>query len=61
VFHRSYLNPQPTSDIPDIKIWQAARATTAAPLYFKAMTVTTGDRTYDMYDGGMQANNLVGW
>jgi patatin-like phospholipase/acyl hydrolase len=49
------------SDIPDIKIWQAARATTAAPLYFKAMTVTTGDRTYDMYDGGMQANNPVGW
>jgi patatin-like phospholipase/acyl hydrolase len=57
VFLRSYQNPQAMSDMPDIPIWMAARATSAAPSYFPPMRV--GD--HDLIDGGMQANNPLGW
>jgi predicted acylesterase/phospholipase RssA len=39
----------------NFKIWEAARATTAAPAYFERITL--GDKTY--VDGGLQANNPV--
>ncbi|GAB7348910.1 hypothetical protein MBLNU459_g7600t1 [Dothideomycetes sp. NU459] len=57
VFLRSYQNPQEPSLLPDIHVWEAARATSAAPAYFKSIKV--GD--YDLVDGGLQANNPLGW
>jgi len=57
VFLRSYQNKQEMSLIPDIKIWQAARATSAAPAYFAPITVGN----YTLVDGGMGANNPLGW
>jgi patatin-like phospholipase/acyl hydrolase len=57
VLFRSYKNPLEMSELPDIKIWQAARATSAAPTYFDHMTV--GNITF--MDGGLQANNPLGW
>lgn len=57
VFLRSYKNPFEMSELPEIKIWQAARATSAAPMYFTPMTV--GNTTF--VDGGLQANNPLGW
>jgi len=57
VFLRSYKNPLEMSELPNIKIWEAARATSAAPTYFTPMTV--GNTTF--VDGGLQANNPLGW
>jgi hypothetical protein len=39
VFLRSYVNSQNPSDVPNIKVWEAARATSAAPAYFLPMKV----------------------
>ncbi|KAF2745973.1 FabD/lysophospholipase-like protein [Sporormia fimetaria CBS 119925] len=43
----------------DIGIWQAARATTAAPFYFKPLKVSFGDLKGDITfkDGGIRENN----
>lgn len=57
LFLRSYQNPEEISKLPDIKIWEAARATSAAPAYFVPMTV--GE--YRLVDGGLGANNPLGW
>ena len=61
VFLRSYTNSQPQdepqAELPNIKIWEAARTTTAAPTYFKAMEVDG----HKLIDGGLGANNPVGW
>lgn len=57
VLFRSYKNPREKSEFPEIKIWQAARATSAAPTYFKSIT----DDNNTFMDGGLQANNPVGW
>ncbi|OGM46186.1 hypothetical protein ABOM_004865 [Aspergillus bombycis] len=57
VFLRSYTNTQQPSLLPNIKIWQAARATSAAPTYFRPMEVG-GQK---LIDGGLGANNPVGW
>jgi patatin-like phospholipase/acyl hydrolase len=61
VFLRSYTNNQPQAEpqaeLPNIKIWEAARATSAAPTYFKAMEVNG----HKLIDGGLGANNPVGW
>lgn len=57
VFLRSYRQPQAMSDMADIPIWQAARATSAAPAFFPPMRV--GE--VNLIDGGMQANNPLGW
>lgn len=54
---RSYINRNEKSASPDIKVWEAARATSAAPAYFKPQTV--GDDEF--VDGGLGANNPVGW
>ncbi|TFK32671.1 acyl transferase/acyl hydrolase/lysophospholipase [Crucibulum laeve] len=57
VFLRSYSNPQTLSPLPDCLIWQAGRATSAAPSYFTPIKV--GD--YTLVDGGLLANNPLGW
>jgi patatin-like phospholipase/acyl hydrolase len=62
VFLRSYKNPQEMSMLPDIKLWQAARATSAAPAYFAPLTVGEVKETQvTLVDGGLQANNPLGW
>ncbi|KAK1978527.1 patatin-like phospholipase [Colletotrichum cereale] len=57
VLLRSYENPREKSELPKIKIWQAARATSAAPTYFEPLKVDG----YQFVDGGLQANNPLGW
>jgi hypothetical protein len=57
VLFRSYKNPLEMSDFPDIAIWQAARATSAAPTYFEPLRIGK----VGFVDGGMQANNPLGW
>jgi hypothetical protein len=52
---RSYSIPgQPASKC---KIWEAARATTAAPTFFKAMTIEDPPPGLTLVDGGMGHNN----
>lgn len=55
---RSYKNPNEMSEFPGIKLWQAARATSAAPSYFVPLKI---DDTHEFLDGGLQANNPLGW
>ncbi|KAE8149604.1 acyl transferase/acyl hydrolase/lysophospholipase [Aspergillus avenaceus] len=57
VILRSYRNNEVIPELPGIKLWEAARATSAAPAYFKPVTV--GD--YELVDGGLGANNPLGW
>lgn len=57
MFLRSYENPLEKSAIPNIKIWEAARATSAAPYYFKPIQVGN----FKLVDGGLGANNPLGW
>ncbi|KAK6359101.1 hypothetical protein TWF696_000268 [Orbilia brochopaga] len=57
VFLRSYVNDTEVPEFPDIKVWEAARATSAAPAYFKAFAVDK----YKLVDGGLGANNPLGW
>ena len=64
VFLRSYP-PNPTTLepgeisalLPNIKVWEAARATSAAPAYFKPFAI----EKYHLIDGGLGANNPLGW
>ncbi|OTB07612.1 hypothetical protein M426DRAFT_317916 [Hypoxylon sp. CI-4A] len=44
-------------DFRDIKIWEAARATTAAPTFFPEMEFIRGDKTMHFIDGAMGCNN----
>ncbi|OJJ45838.1 hypothetical protein ASPZODRAFT_167556 [Penicilliopsis zonata CBS 506.65] len=59
VFLRSYLDERekPDADLANIKLWQAARATSAAPAYFKPLQVGN----VKLVDGGLLANNPFGW
>ncbi|KAJ5679821.1 hypothetical protein N7462_008065 [Penicillium macrosclerotiorum] len=59
VFLRSYKNPNnmENSALVNIKLWQAARATSAAPAYFKPLQVDG----FTLVDGGLGANNPLGW
>ncbi|KAK6495233.1 hypothetical protein TWF481_003259 [Arthrobotrys musiformis] len=59
VFLRSYQlkNPEEQLEFPDIKIWEAARATSAAPTYFEPLVLGN----YQFLDGGLGANNPLGW
>ncbi|KAI1142817.1 FabD/lysophospholipase-like protein [Hypoxylon sp. FL0543] len=49
----------PWNQYRDIKIWEAARATTAAPSFFPPMVVSRGDSTMTFIDGAMGCNNPV--
>ena len=51
---RSYV-PSRGTRAADFTIWEASRATSAAPLYFPSITVC--GRRY--FDGGMQSNNPI--
>jgi patatin-like phospholipase/acyl hydrolase len=59
VFLRAYRHPHnPREDaFSDITIWQAARATSAAPPYFHPVEV----RQRKLIDGAFGANNPLGW
>ncbi|CEJ54942.1 hypothetical protein PMG11_01228 [Penicillium brasilianum] len=59
VFLRSYTNDLelPDADLAKITLWQAARATSAAPAYFKPLQVGR----IKLVDGGLLANNPLGW
>lgn len=59
VFLRSYTNDLevPDADLANIKLWQAARATSAAPAYFKPLQAGR----VKLVDGGLLANNPLGW
>ncbi|KAF5650755.1 phospholipase [Fusarium sp. NRRL 52700] len=57
VLLRSYSNPDHMPEFPGVKLWQAARATSAAPAYFKPIEIN-GE---SLIDGGVQANNPLGW
>lgn len=57
VYFRTYIPKHGENPLPDIKIWEAARATSAAPAYFKRIKVGSEE----LIDGGLGANNPVGW
>ena len=54
-------------DLSDVTMVVAARATSAAPMFFKPQTVTDGERERMLVDGGLYANSpallgyLLGW
>lgn len=51
---RSYTNPLVISDMPDIKIWEAACVTSAAPMYFAPLVVKRGKKEDVRFlDGGL--------
>ena len=39
-----------------VKVWEAIRASSAAPTYFKPMEINIENETYEFIDGGMQSN-----
>lgn len=51
---RSYQSIEPQDEY---KLWEAARATSAAPLYFNQMKVSDSSLTFS--DGGMLRNNPI--
>lgn len=53
---RSY-GPFGVDDYPNLPIWQAARATSAAPRFFKRMRIGEKNQEEEFVDGGMGANN----
>lgn len=44
----------------DCMIWEAARATTAAPTFFKPITITNGSEKKDFLDAALSFNNPTG-
>ncbi|THW67339.1 hypothetical protein D6D19_09155 [Aureobasidium pullulans] len=57
VLLRSYQNPLEPSELAGIEVWKVARATSAAPTYFKSIIA----RDAELVDGGLGANNPLGW
>lgn len=57
VLLRSYKIKHAMPDLPKVKLWQAARATSAAPGYFNSIEIDG----MSFIDGGVQANNPLGW
>lgn len=53
---KSY-GPFQAADIPGLSIWQAARATSAAPTFFKRIRIGSKNMEEDFIDGGMGSNN----
>jgi hypothetical protein len=54
---RSYEIRNPGQQNYDCSIWEAARATTAAPLFFKKISLKAGGATF--VDGAMRLNNPI--
>ncbi|KAG8823914.1 hypothetical protein FRC18_010638 [Serendipita sp. 400] len=54
--YRPGKNPDRDSNV---KIWEAARATSAAPSYFQAITIKSQDEEEKLVDGGLGCNNPV--
>ncbi|KAK0713548.1 acyl transferase/acyl hydrolase/lysophospholipase [Lasiosphaeria miniovina] len=54
---RTYEHPLDKPALPEIKLWEACRATSAAPSYFPPLEVSG----VKFLDGGLQANNPLGW
>ena len=52
---RTYTNKNVEKSFADYKIWEAARATSAAPTYFPRMKLDE----YEYVDGGVGFNNPV--
>jgi len=52
---RSYTNKNVEKSFADYKIWEAARATSAAPTYFPRIKLDE----YEYVDGGVGFNNPV--
>ncbi|CUA74931.1 Calcium-independent phospholipase A2-gamma [Rhizoctonia solani] len=50
--YQSEWNP-----MPNCKIWEAARATSAAPTFFKSITISDGGIPSTFVDGGLAVNN----
>lgn len=50
---------QKDGDIDSCAIWEAGRATSAAPLYFPPMKVTVKGVEHEYFDGGMISNNPI--
>lgn len=46
-----------SGDYPDITIWEAARATSAAPTFFKSLRMGPPGMQEEFIDGGMGCNN----
>jgi len=57
VYLRNYQREDREGQLLGIKIWEAARATSAAPNYFVPIVL----ENYRFIDGGLGANNPVGW
>lgn len=53
---RSYRNYS-AGEYVDMTIWQAARATSAAPTYFKRLKIGPRDAQEEFLDGGVGSNN----
>lgn len=58
---RSYKSTKASQSSPAerLSIWQAARATSAAPTFFSPLQVTKNGTTYEYIDGGFGNNNPV--
>ncbi|KAI8670389.1 PNPLA domain-containing protein [Fusarium keratoplasticum] len=54
---RNYRDPVHHNRVKGIKIWEAARATSAAPTYFEPIKV--GSHSLEFVDGGIGTNNPV--
>ncbi len=54
---RTYQHPLEMPAVPNMKLWEACRATSAAPHFFEPLTVNG----MSFLDGGLQANNPLGW
>lgn len=59
--HPRSRRPDPLERNPDIEnnhlVWEVARATSAAPSYFKAFDIEEGNEKSELIDGGFGANN----
>lgn len=53
----SAVPADPWNEYRDIRIWEAARATTAAPSYFPPMGIIRGNEKRTFIDGAMGCNN----
>ncbi|KAG8782384.1 hypothetical protein FRC12_020889 [Ceratobasidium sp. 428] len=54
---RTYDVPNGSNSIPDCCIWEAARATSAAPKFFKPALITEDHTEMRYIDGGLRCNN----